>query len=363
MYLRWIVLLVAAGIALYVCWLMLQPFLEVLAWAAVLVIVFHPVHRHIVAYTGRPGWSAMLSTLLVIVVILVPVSLVTIAVVNEMTELVRNLQGHFNTLLDPNSPVIGRLMRWLGQYVDVSRLHPQEYLMQRLNSLSETIAGRTIGLVGGVVGAVVEIFFIIFTMYYLFRDSDRIRRALREVIPLERQQAEQIFERTREVIYASVYGVLVIAAIQGAFGAAAFQVLGLPSALVWGVVMFLLSMIPMAGSFLVWVPAALWLALDGHWGKALILSLWGLLVISTIDNFLRPRLVGQKTRLHELLIFFSVLGGLQIFGVLGLVLGPVIVAITLALMDIFRQLDRSLRFTLAEPSVIERQAELRNVHS
>ncbi|MFN7945397.1 MAG: AI-2E family transporter [Blastocatellia bacterium] len=363
MLVRWIALLVAAGIALYVCWLMLQPFAEVLAWAAVLVIVFFPVHQRLVAWLRRPGWSALLSTALVMLVILVPVTLVTIAVVNELTELVQNLQGSFSTLLGPHSPVIGRITGWLSQYIDVSRLHPQEYLMQRLNSLSENLASRTIGLVGGVFGAVIEVFFIIFTMYYLFRDSDRIRRALRDVIPLEREQSEQIFERTREVIYASVYGVLVIAAIQGALGGLAFWMLGLPSALVWSVVMFLLSMVPMAGSFLVWIPAAAWLALMGHPGKALMLTAWGLLAIGTVDNFLRPRLVGQKTRLHELLIFFSVLGGLQIFGVLGLVLGPVIVAVTLALMDIFRQMDRSFRFTLSEPSVIDRQAELRNIHS
>ncbi len=346
--LRWIALLVAAGIALYVCWLMLQPFVKVLAWAAVLVIIFSPVHQRLVAWLRRPGWSAMLSTALVIVVILAPVTLITIAVVNELTALVQNLQGSLATLLGPHSPIIGRLTGWLSQYIDVSRLHPQEYLAQRLNSLSANLAGRTLGLVGGLVGGVIEVFFIIFTMYYLFRDSARIRRALCDVIPLEREQSEQIFERTREVIYASVYGVLVIAGIQGLLGGLAFGVLGLPSALVWGVVMFLLSMIPMAGSFLVWIPAAAYLALTGHPGRALILVIWGLVVIGTIDNLLRPRLVGRKTRLHELLIFFSVLGGLQLFGVIGLVLGPVIVAVTLALLDIFRQVDRSFSFARHE---------------
>ena len=134
------------------------------------------------------------------------------------------------------------------------------------------------------------------------------------MLPLERAQANEIFERTRDVIGASVYGVLVIATIQGMLGALAFWVLGLPSPLLWGVVMLFLSMIPMAGSFIVWVPAAIYLAVTGAWLKAVLLTVWGLLVIGTVDNFLRPKLVGERTHLHELLIFFSVLGGLQVFG-------------------------------------------------
>jgi predicted PurR-regulated permease PerM len=133
---------------------------------------------------------------------------------------------------------------------------------------------------------------------------------------------------------------LVIAAIQGALGGIAFFALGLPSALVWGVVMIFLSLIPMAGAFVVWVPAAIYLAVTGHWVKALLLVAWGAFVIGTVDNFLRPKLVGERTKLHELFIFFSVLGGLQVFGVLGLVLGPVVLAITLALLDVLKHADR-----------------------
>jgi predicted PurR-regulated permease PerM len=124
--------------------------------------------------------------------------------------------------------------------------------------------------------------------------------------------------------------------------------------------MLFLSMIPMAGSFIVWVPAAIYLAATGHWVKALILAVWGALVIGTVDNFLRPKLVGEKTKLHELLIFFSVLGGLQLFGVIGLVLGPVVVAITLALLEVFRRAERSADAPPVETTLVEAQAELRN---
>jgi predicted PurR-regulated permease PerM len=123
--------------------------------------------------------------------------------------------------------------------------------------------------------------------------------------------------------------------------------------------MFFLSMIPMAGAFLVWVPAAIFLAVTGSYVQAIILVAWGLLVIGSIDNFLSPRLVGRRARLHELLIFFAVLGGLEVFGVLGLILGPVTVAVTLALIEMLRQAYRPPSETLPEDTIMEKQAQLR----
>ena len=338
---RWWVLLFVTVICLYLCWLMIQPFVGVLAWATVLVIVFYPIHRRLVQRTKRPALSALLSCALVILTILVPVALVTVAVLNELSGAVQNVQASIVYLLDPNSPVTGRTLRWAANYVDIERIRSGQYLTEQLKGVSGQIAGRTLGIIGGVVGAIVQMFFVIFTMYYLFRDGDRIFDAVRDSLPVERKQAVSIMERARDVIGASVYGVLAIAVIQGTLGGLAFWALGVPSALVWGVVMTFLSMIPMLGAFLVWVPAAIYLAATGHYVKALLLVLWGTLVIGMIDNFLRPKLVGGRTKLHELLIFFAVLGGLQVFGVLGIVMGPVVLAVTMTLIDIFRAVDKS----------------------
>jgi hypothetical protein len=231
--------------------------------------------------------------------------------------------------------------------------------MNRVQGFSGALANRTVGVVGGVLSAVVQTLLVVFTMFYLFRDGDAIRYAAYDVLPLDRSQASDIVTRTREVVAATVYGVLVISGIQGSLGGMVFWALGLPSPLLWGVVMFFLSMIPMAGAFLVWAPAAVYLAFSGAWAKAIFLTAWGVLVVGSIDNFLSPLLVGKRTRLHELLIFFSVLGGLQVFGVLGLVLGPVTVAITLALFEVVREANRPPEDTRREDTVIERQAEVR----
>jgi predicted PurR-regulated permease PerM len=318
---------------------MLLPFVNVLAWASVLVILFHPIHRRIVALTKRPSWSALLSTVIVIAVIVLPLTLLTLVVAKEVGDVAKNAQELIRSLLEPRSPVVGWIMGRLGRYFDVSHLDLQGYLLDQLEKVSGTLAARTLGLLGGVVGQILQIFFTIFTMYYLFRDGDRIYNAMLDAIPLNSAETRKIFDRTHEVIHASVYGVIVIAMVQGTLGGLGFAALGLPSPVVWGVVMFFLSMVPMVGSSVVWVPTAIYLAITGHYGKAVALTLWGAVVIGTIDNILRPKLVGERAKLHELLIFFSVLGGLQIWGPLGLVLGPVMIAITIALFEIFRRME------------------------
>ena len=338
---RWWVLLLVTAILLYLCWRMVQPFLNVILWATVLVILFYPVHRRLLRRIKNPSLAALVSCVLVILIILVPVALITLAVVNELYGAALTVQSAVDALLDPNARFTGPILNFLGQYIDINHLRSQEFLVERLRGVGSQLAGRTLGFIGGLVGAIVQTFFTIFTMYYLFRDGDNVSRTVRDSLPLEREQADSIMTRTREVIDASVYGVITIAAIQGTLGGLAFWALGLRSAIIWAVVMTFLSMVPMLGAFIVWVPAAIYLALSGHWVKALLLAAWGTLVIGMIDNFLRPKLVGGRTRLHELLIFFSVLGGLNVFGVLGVVLGPVVLALTLSLIDVYRTAGRS----------------------
>lgn len=353
-----VTLLIVLAAALYVCWLMLQPFLNVLLWAAVLTVVFYPMHRRIRARLPGASSAAAASTLLVIILILLPVSFITVAVVRELGGAASRLENAPEFLTD-SSPTMKWVFSHLDRYVHVDKAAAKEFIASRMQAWGALLASSTLVVVGGVVGAIVQTGLVVFTMFYLFRDGDRLRHAIYGILPLERVQTSEITARTREVISATLYGVLVIAMIQGTLGTFIFWLLGLPSPLLWGVVMFFLSMIPLAGSVLVWAPAAIYLAITGAFVKAALLVGWGVLVIGTIDNFLSPRLVGKRASLHELLIFFAVLGGLQVFGVLGLILGPVVVAVTLALIEMVREAYRPPSETLAKPTVMEEQAELR----
>lgn len=332
---RYIALLAAAAITLYLCWLMIEPFVEVVLGSAVLAIVAYPLHVALLRRTQKPSLSALLTVLILIVIVLLPLVLVTVAIFRQAPDALESLQRGAMTLLAPDSR-IGRLVE---PYLDVQTLRDPQFWAQRLSTIAGIVTSRTLNVVGGVLGAVVKIFFTIFALFYLLRDGPRIMMALHDSLPLEQHQADAIFQRTQQVISASVYGVLVIAAIQGFLGGLIFAILGIKSPVLWGVVMFLLSMIPMGGAALVWAPAALFLVATNHYYKAAVLVAFGVGVIGLIDNLLRPRLVGGKTRLHELVVFFAVLGGLQVFGVLGLVVGPVVVALTLAVLDVLRHAE------------------------
>jgi predicted PurR-regulated permease PerM len=357
---RWIGLLAATLIALYLCWLMILPFVEVFLWATVLVIIFYPVHVRILRRIGRPSGAAILSCLFVGIVIVGPLTLVAIAIANEAVDAADSLHAGVSKVLEPNSRVRLFAERW----VDVNAFTGAQWkaaLVEWVQERGGNLAGQTAQIAGRVLRALVKVVLVVFTMYYLFRDAERVKGALHDVLPLEWEQSHAIFVRTHQVISASVYGVVVIAAIQGTLGGLAFWMLGLPSPLMWGGVMVLLAMIPVVGSTIVWIPTAAYLLLTGHPYKGVFLIAWGAGVIGMIDNILRPKLVGGRTRLHELIVFFSVLGGLQVFGVLGLVVGPVVVAITLALLDVFRQVQRPPEVTLHERTLMEAQAAIREV--
>jgi len=238
--------------------------------------------------------------------------------------------------MNTQTPLFGKVSAWLQSRFGIDTVQSQEFLVEQVRRSSEFLLGFSWNLVGNILAGIVKAFFVVFTMYYLFRDSEQIVRRLPAALPVSAQQGEAIIRRTQEVVSASVYGVVTIASLQGFLGGVAFWLLGVPSPLLWAVLMTFICMIPIAGSFLVWLPLSIYLMVTGHWTKAVLLIVWGALVVSMVDNFLRPRLIKNQTKLHELFVFFSVLGGISVFGLLGLVLGPVVLAITLGLLQTFR---------------------------
>jgi predicted PurR-regulated permease PerM len=330
---RFIATLAAIAIALYLCWLMLRPFIGVLAWATVLVIFFHPIHKKLTQRIKRRGLCALLSSTLVILIVVIPLTFLTIAVTKELTDAVSWLPPHMEGLMGATGSITGRVFEWIHARLGIDAVQTQQFVLERLRAFSSTVIGQTLGIMGNLLGTIFKSFLVIITMYYLFRDGDKIVRALPQVLPFGSEQSEALLTRIDEVIGASVYGVVTIAMLQGLLAGLAFWVLGVPSPILWAVVLAFVCMIPIAGSFMVWLPAAIYLLLTGHVTKGILLIVWGVFVISTIDNFLRPKLIKNKTRLHELFVFFAVLGGMSVFGLLGVVLGPVVLAVTLGLLE------------------------------
>jgi predicted PurR-regulated permease PerM len=193
------------------------------------------------------------------------------------------------------------------------------------------------GFLGGSLATLTQIVLMLFTLFFLYRDREACMDALRSLLPLEEHQKDVLLKRIGDAIYATLQGSLSIALIQGSLGGLMFWILGIPAAMVWGVFMSLMALIPSLGTFLVWMPAAAYLFLSGHHWKAFILFAWGALVISTIDNVLYPTLVGSRLQLHTVAVLFSVLGAIALLGIPGIVLGPLILTITLTLISFWQQ--------------------------
>src|SRR5262245_45780023 len=271
---RNLALIVVTALALYLCWLMILPFFQVVIWAAVLAIVFYPAYARLVRWGRSPVTSGILTTLLVVITVVVPLTFLGVTLIGEVSGAVPQFEGGIATvrnMLNTEAP----LRQWLQQYVNIDEWLDSEFISVRLKALSATVVREILLVVGDIFGTVVQGFFVLFTLYYLLRDADRIIAAIRQFVPLDTRDTDRILRETNDIIRVSLQGVLAIAAIQGALGGLAFWVLRIPSPMLWGVVMFFLSMIPMAGAFLVWVPAAIYLLITGHWIKALLLTLWG----------------------------------------------------------------------------------------
>ena len=322
-------LLAATALAFYLCWKIVQPFMPALTWALALAIIGDGLHRRLLRRLGHPGLSAGLATAVLVVFIGAPIAATapTIATkVGEGWEQMRSapMQERVQKVLH-GSPVLAPLADIVTRYAPTA------------DELAEHVTPRLSSLATGSLWAGVQLLVSFFALFYLLRDREQALAFLRSLIPLTSAETSRLFRRVADVVRASVLGTLLVAAVQGSLGGLMFWWLGLPAPLLWGVVMFLLSVLPILGAAIVWVPAALFLLLEGSWEKALILGLWGTVVIALIDNLLYPVFVGNKLRLHTLLVFIAILGGLLLFGTSGLILGPIVLAVTLAVIDIWRE--------------------------
>lgn len=335
----WILLAVLTGIAAYLCWRIVQPFAAVILWSVVLALLFAPLNRKLLARTRRPNLAASVTLVIAVVSVLLPIGALSLAVAAEAGDLVDEAPARWERWTsDPalKARIAGVRADLEERFPFVARIDGAD-LGSRLKELGQTMMKRSLGIAGSILQGVVGLVFIVFSLFFLLRDAERFESALRRLLPLDARQSDLLFGRTVEVVHASVFGVIVVAFVQGALGGLLFAILGLPSPILWGLVMSFLAMIPMVGAAVVWLPAAVFLLATGHVGKAIALLVVGTLVISTIDNFLRPRLVGERTGLHELVVFFAVLGGLKLFGVVGLFVGPAVFALSWSLLDLFRE--------------------------
>jgi predicted PurR-regulated permease PerM len=325
-------LFLVTAVALALCFLVVQPFVPALTWALALAIVVMPVHRWIERRITYPNVAAAVSVVLVAVTIVAPSYFILQSVAREVTvgvdQIRQKLEGESWDSLGQKYPRLGRIVRAVNRQVDI-----RQTAQQAAAAISTAAVNVVRGSVEGIIGLLVMFFFL----FFFFRDRVEAIAILRRFLPLTPDEAERVFLRVNDTVYATINGTIVVAFVQGILGGLMFWWLGLTAPFLWGTVMAVLSLVPILGAFIVWIPAAIILALQGSWIKAIILTAWGSVVIGLIDNILYPLLVGKRIQLHIVPVFIALVGGIMIFGGSGLILGPLIFALTLALLEVWQQ--------------------------
>jgi predicted PurR-regulated permease PerM len=327
-----IVLFVATAILLMLCWQLVRPFVTPLAWALALAVVAHPVYGWLARRIKKPGLAAGIAVFAIAVVLAALVLFVGQSLVSSIASASQSSQSFFQ-----NGQWREQLERipWLGSLL--TSLEQQVNLSGQLQGMAGEVGKRVSEFAAGSAWVFVEVLLTFFVLFYLLRDRREALGTLRSLVPLSEKETNKVFTRVADTIYATIFGTLTVAAVQGALGGLIFWWLGLPAPILWGAVMGLLAIVPVLGAFVVWLPVSIFLAASGQWGKAVILVVWGTVVVGLIDNLLYPILVGKRLRLHTVPVFFAIVGGLAVFGAAGLILGPVILALTDAILEIWRR--------------------------
>jgi predicted PurR-regulated permease PerM len=340
-----IIFLVAlSAVTLWFCYLITRTFLGPVFFAVVLVIVFHPLHVRLHRHIRSANAAALLSTLCVILTVIIPAFLLSAALRSELTAAYQSLSAggvQDGGLITHALQLLEKARMWLGKYVDLSQVDLRAGLSGRFQQFSSFLLSQLAGFAGDVTSFAVAAGISFFTLFYLFRDGRAFWRRLSALIPLRPAQLEKLATGVSGTITASMYGGLAVAVAQGTLLGLAFWVLGLPSPVLWGVMTALFSFMPLVGTAMVWLPAAIILILIGHPVKGLIVLAWGAGVVSTVDNIIRPLMISEHMRFHPLYVFFALLGGVQAFGVLGLFVGPAVLALATSLFSLVREETRA----------------------
>ncbi len=324
----------------YLVFRVFWPFLVPLGWAAVLAVMAYSGNKKLERRMGRT-LAALVSTAGVTLILIVPVLLLTTLFVREGIDATRSVQA---SMASGGLGALDRSWEWLtariAQYttVDLAGL-----VRQDASRFGGYLASKLGGVVRDVFLFVFELFVTLFALFFFLRDSGSLVRFVHRILPFDEVMREKMLGEARELVFASVTTGLVIAAIQGAIGGAAFALVGLHSAVFWGMLMAFLALLPVVGTWPIWIPAVIWLFATGHAGRALaLLGICGG-VVTTIDNIVRPLLLGGRSSMNGLLVFISVLGGIQVFGVLGVILGPVVVATLIGMLDVYSRKETETR--------------------
>jgi predicted PurR-regulated permease PerM len=308
---------------------MLVPFFTIIALGGILAVLFYPLKIKISKYVKSGTWNSLITLLLALLIIAIPVYAIGQLVFNEII-----------SVYGQSKPALANLSRsdFINHLSGPSRAIAENIINnagQKISDFAGNAFQSITALVGNIAGFIVSVILVVFTLYYLLRDGDKFRSFIGQVFPLSHSNETLLVEKLEMAVRGVVQGSFTVALLQGAVSTAGFYIFGVPQPLLWGAFTVLAALVPTVGTLLSLVPAILYLFLSGHTGAGIGMTIWAFLSIQGIDNFISPRLIGFKTNLHPLVTLLSILGGIGLFGYLGFLIGPILMAIFMALLDIY----------------------------
>jgi predicted PurR-regulated permease PerM len=330
----WLVII----ISLAFLWVV-KPLYGPILWAIIIAILFSAIHRRVLTHFQKPNLAAFVSLLLVLVIVVLPVTVVTLSLAKEATQVYDKIQAgdidmgaHFQKMFDAAPPWA---TDWLNRFGLATFSDFKLKLAEGISNASKVVVTQAINVGQSTFTFLLNLFVMLYLLFFLFRDGHALLPRLRRAIPLRREYTRAFIDRFAVVIRATVKGNLIVALVQGALGGVIFWILGIQAPMLWAALMALLSLLPAVGPALIWLPVAIYLIATGAVTKGIVLIVFGAVVIGLVDNLLRPLLIGKDTKMPDYLVLISTLGGIAVFGINGFVIGPLIAALFISAWEIY----------------------------
>ncbi len=330
-----IFLLVVLG---YLSYQIFRPFLSPIAWAIVLSIVFYPVFSFILRYVKWKPVASLLTLITILLVLLGPFSYFSYLLSQEVRTFVDAVQtGQSDPVTTAlQNPSLRTIINRILRMVSVSEAELQKAILENVSQLGKGLVGGVTGGLGNVASAITDFVFMVLSIFFFLEGGAEFIAGLNKFIPFSAKHKDKLLRQTKDIIVSTIYGGVVVAIAQAIIGGVAFSFLGVPSPVLWAFAMFIASFIPLLGTFAVWGPLAVYLFLKGTVLNSVILVVVGIVAISSIDNILRPLIIRGKMQMPTLAIFFSILGGIKVFGFIGFIMGPLVLALFILVAQMLR---------------------------
>ena len=336
---------------LYLCYLLIAPFLKPIIFSVVLSVLFYPAYARIQRWIRNRNVAAAISTCLVILLISSLSFFLGQALVSGLRESYQSLSGSGGSKERLTLFIVqlsDQAIAFASRYISIPVSNLQTSILSQAEKAVAGLITMSAGVVGSMTSFALDSLIAFFILFFLFRDGRFMLRRVGVMLPLEHDQVRRLLKCVEDTVNAIAYGTIAMAAIQGALTGLAFWFLGITSPVAWGIVTTLCALLPIIGTAFVLLPAIGMLIFSGNWIKGLILLAWAVIVVHPVDNVLRPYLIGERVKLSTLYVFFALLGGLKTFGGLGVFIGPLILALTVALFRFLREEKRAGHWTVQE---------------